>query len=84
MMNRNIFKDQYNQIRSNLKTKWSRLTDHDLSEINGQLDVLITKLQHYYNFSREQAEREINTFCSSCVQGQKSPHRGEEKRRKAG
>lgn len=61
-MNRDILKGKWMQIRGDVKNKWGKLTDDDLSMIDGDRDKLIGRLQERYGYSREQAEREVKQF----------------------
>lgn len=59
-MNDDILKDQWKQMRGQIKTWWAVLTDDDLDKINGRRDRLINKLQEKYGFTKEQAARELD------------------------
>lgn len=61
-MNKDILKGKWMQIRGDVKKTWGKLTDDDLSQINGDRDKLVGRLQERYGYSREQAEREVTTF----------------------
>lgn len=64
-MNKDQFEGQWNQIKGKIKEKWGKLTDDDLTRINGKHEQLYGRLQERYGYSREQAEREFNSFnCS--------------------
>ena len=54
-----------NPISTELKTKWSALTDGDLEGIAGKKVNLIGKLQERYGIAKEQAEREADEFVRS-------------------
>lgn len=61
-MNRDTLKGQWKQIRGDVKRQWGKFTDDDLTQIEGNFDKLVGKLQTYYGYQREQAEREANDF----------------------
>lgn len=61
-MNAQQLKGQWNQIKGKIKEKWGRLTDDDLREVEGKRDQLVGRLQARYGYSKEQAERELDTF----------------------
>lgn len=70
-MNKDIFKGDWNIIKGKVKEKWGKLTDNDLSEINGKRDQLVGKLQKTYGYDKEMAEEEIaewENYCSSCAE----------------
>ncbi len=59
-MNEDILKSQWMQIRGQIKTWWSVLTDEDLDKINGRRDRLISMLQKKYGFTKDEATRELD------------------------
>ncbi len=59
-MSEDILKTQWKQLRGPIKQWWSVLTDADLDKINGQRDLLISKLQEKYGFTKDQAMHEVN------------------------
>ena len=61
-MNEDIFEGKWEEIKGKIKQKWGELTDNDLQQIEGNQQELCGKLQKYYGYSREQAEREIKHF----------------------
>lgn len=61
-MNREQFKGNWNQLRGKIKEKWGKLTDDDLTQINGKRDQLIGKLQIRYGFAKEKAEEILSEF----------------------
>ncbi len=61
-MNRDTLKGQWKQIQGDIKRRWGKLTDDELTQISGNFDKLVGKIQERYGYQREQAEREINDF----------------------
>jgi uncharacterized protein YjbJ (UPF0337 family) len=59
-MNEDTLKNQWPQLRGQIKQWWSLLTDDDLNKINGRRDQLIGKLQERYGYTKEQANRQID------------------------
>ncbi len=74
MTSKSIMKDQWKQIRGQAKMWWSRLTDDDLNQINGDYDRLISKLQERYSYKREQAITEIDRHLKELEQASMSTH----------
>lgn len=60
-----ILKVQWNEIKGEVKTKWSKLTDSDISAVNGSTEKLLTLLQTRYNYSHEKAQSEFDGFIRS-------------------
>lgn len=50
------------QLKGTVKQKWGKLTDDELTEINGSKDKLIGKLMSRYNMTKEQAHEEVGRF----------------------
>jgi len=61
-MNPEIFKGRWNQLKGDIHMKWGKLTDDDMTQIQGQVEKMIGKLQERYGYKREQAEKELNDF----------------------
>jgi uncharacterized protein YjbJ (UPF0337 family) len=59
-MNEDIFKGNWKQFKGNAKQWWGKLTDDDLSYIEGRQEELIGKLQERYGWSKEDARAEVN------------------------
>lgn len=54
----------WKQLTGNIKQQWGKLTDDDLTVIEGRRDELSGKLQERYGYAKEQAEREIDEWTS--------------------
>jgi len=63
-MNKDILKGQWKQASGTLKENWSKLTDDDLQEIDGSLEVFQGKMQEKYGMKKEEAEKEFNKSIS--------------------
>ena len=61
-MNADTLKGQWHQMKGEIQTQWGKLTDNDLDQIAGQSETLIGKLQEWYGYARERAEREFRDF----------------------
>src|SRR6516162_2154435 len=64
-MNPEIFKGRWNELKGDIRTRWGKLTDDDVMQIQGQAEKLIGMLQQRYGYKREQAEKEINDFMNT-------------------
>jgi uncharacterized protein YjbJ (UPF0337 family) len=62
MMNRDILKGKWYQLRGRIRETWGELTDDEIDQINGKIEILRGSLQEKYGFTREEAEEEINKF----------------------
>lgn len=61
-MDENIFKGMWKQLKGSVKETWGELTDDDLTEVEGNAEKLIGKLQERYGWSRERADSEVSRF----------------------
>lgn len=79
-MNEDIFSGKWHQLKGKIKEKWGKLTDDDLTKINGKRELLQGALQEKYGWQKQRAEEELKRFeqsCKSecCSKGEK-PHTG--------
>jgi uncharacterized protein YjbJ (UPF0337 family) len=61
-MNIDIIKGHWHEIKGKLKTQWGKLTDDDISRIEGSSEELEGALQKAYGYEKDQAQREIKKF----------------------
>jgi uncharacterized protein YjbJ (UPF0337 family) len=61
-MNRDTLKGQWKQLQGEVKKRWGKLTDDDLTQMSGHYDKVVGKLQERYGYQRERAEKEIDDF----------------------
>lgn len=61
-MNKDIVKGKWNEIKGKLKQQWGKLTDDDITTINGSYDELSGRLQKAYGYQKDQAKKEIDSF----------------------
>lgn len=60
MLNQDVLKGKWKQMRGQVKQWWGDLTDDDLDQIDGSADKLVGRLQERYGYAREEAEREVD------------------------
>lgn len=56
-MNWNQMEGQWKQMKGKAKQQWGKLTDDDLTFINGKRDSLVGRLQERYGYAQEEAQR---------------------------
>jgi len=61
-MNEDILKGKWKEIKGAVKQKWGKLTDDDLTQVEGVKDKLLGLLQKRYGYAREKAEQEYKKF----------------------
>lgn len=59
-MNKDIFEGKWNQFKGKIKEKWGRLTNNELTQINGKRDQLLGKLQTKEGWSKDQVSKEVD------------------------
>lgn len=59
-MNSDVFEGQWRQLRGELRSWWSKLTEDDLEKIGGHKDKLLGLMQEKYGYTREKAQQEID------------------------
>lgn len=60
-----VIKGSWKEFKGKVKKKWGKLTDNDLTEIEGKAEELTGKLQKIYGLSKEKAEKEYQDFKKS-------------------
>ncbi len=68
-MNTDILKGKWKEIKGSVKQKWGKLTDDDLTEVEGHEEKFIGILQKRYGYTRDKAEQEYNEFMSRYGEG---------------
>jgi uncharacterized protein YjbJ (UPF0337 family) len=61
-MNTDILKGEWKRIKGEVKVQWGKLTDDDLTQIEGEYEKLIGILQKRYGYSRDEAMKEYDNF----------------------
>lgn len=61
-MNSDILSGKWKQLRGSVKEQWSRLTDDDLTYIDGKQDQFLGKLQERYGMGKDEAQRSLDEF----------------------
>jgi uncharacterized protein YjbJ (UPF0337 family) len=66
-MNWDQIQGKWQQYKGSVKQRWGKLTDNDLTVIDGKRDVLAGKLLANYGYSKEKVEKEIADFEQTCA-----------------
>ena len=61
-MDTDTLKGQWKQLKGKVKEKWGKLTDDDLTEVEGRRDYLIGRIQERYGIAKDKAESEVRDF----------------------
>lgn len=64
-MNSDQLSGKWKQVSGKVKEKWGKLTDSDMSTIEGKHDQLVGKIQERYGIAKEEAQKQVNAFVTS-------------------
>jgi len=62
MMNKDEVGGNWKQFKGTVKEKWGKLTDDDMTVIEGKRDQLVGKIQERYGYAKDQAENEVKDW----------------------
>ncbi len=61
-MNWDQIQGSWTQAKGKIKQKWGKLTDDDITQINGNRQELAGRLQTRYGYAKDRAEKEIDEW----------------------
>ena len=61
-MNKDEVGGNWKQVKGKVKEQWGKLTDDDMTVIEGKRDQLVGKIQERYGYAKEQAEKEVDSW----------------------
>ena len=61
-MNKDQAGGNWKQFKGTVKEKWGKLTDDDLTVIEGKRDQLVGKIQERYGYQKEAPEKEVKAW----------------------
>ncbi len=61
-MNEDIFKGKWNEIKGSVQKKWGKLTDNDLTQINGDRTKLAGTIQKTYGIESDEVEKQLKEW----------------------
>jgi len=64
-MNWDQIAGSWKQFQGQVREKWGKLTDDDLTVVAGKRDQLSGALQRRYGIAKEEAEKQLDDFVSS-------------------
>ena len=71
-MNKDEFQGKFKELKGKIKEKWGKLTDDEITQINGNAEQLVGKLQQKYGLNKEKAEAEIHHLLTAAKNGPQS------------
>jgi len=64
---------QWKQVQAQVKSKWAKLTDDDLSVVSAKKDALVGKIQERYGILKEEAEGQVDKWLASMPTSKNEP-----------
>lgn len=61
-MNWDRIKGNWSQLTGSVKEQWGKLTDDDLTKIEGQRDQLVGHIQERYGIAKDAADAQVKTW----------------------
>ncbi|MEL5341264.1 CsbD family protein [Serratia nevei] len=61
-MNKDQADGNWKQLKGKVKEKWGKLTDDDLTVIEGKREQLVGKIQERNGYQKEAAEKEVKAW----------------------
>jgi uncharacterized protein YjbJ (UPF0337 family) len=58
-MEPDIMAGQWKQLKGEIKRRWGKLTDDDLTEAEGSMEKLVGRIQERYGYTKERAQQEV-------------------------
>ena len=68
LVNQDVLAGKWKQARGKIRQWWGKVTDDDLERISGRVDQLVGVVQERYGYTREQAEKDVETFMGQLKQ----------------
>ena len=69
-MNSDTISGNWEELKGKIKATWGKITDDDLTVMQGKTQEMVGKIQKAYGYSKERAEEEWKRFsdeqASSC------------------
>ena len=62
MINKDEIGGNWKQFKGKAKEKWGKLTDDDMTVIEGKRDQLVGRIQERYGYAKDQAEKEVTDW----------------------
>ncbi len=68
-MNKDTLEGNLKMFQGQVKKQWGKLTDTDLNQIAGQLDLLAGKIQERYGIAKEEASKQVEKWADKIQRG---------------
>ena len=74
-MNSDQFTGKWNQMKGSVREKWGKLTDDDISQVKGQREQLVGRIQERYGLAKEAATKQVDEWLASNSREEPATHR---------
>ena len=61
-MNWDRVEGSWKQVAGKVKQQWAKLTDDEITLVDGRRDELVGKIQECYGISRDEADRQVKEW----------------------
>jgi len=65
-MNTETMAGSWKEMKGKIKEKWGKLTDDDLTVVEGKKDQLVGLLEKRYGYAKERAQKDAEAFYKNC------------------
>jgi len=65
-MNTETMAGNWKELKGKIKEKWGKLTDDDLTVVEGKKDQLVGLLEKRYGYAKERAQKDAEAFYKNC------------------
>jgi uncharacterized protein YjbJ (UPF0337 family) len=72
-MNWEQIEGQWKEMGAKVKSKWAKLTDDDLKNLDAKKDELVAKLEQRYGILKDEAERQVDEWLAKLSPGHDVP-----------
>jgi len=64
-MNWDLVKGKWKQMTGSARARWGKLTDDELTEIDGRREQLVGKIREKYGIARDEAEKQVDEWAKA-------------------
>jgi uncharacterized protein YjbJ (UPF0337 family) len=65
-MNKDTIQGNFEQLKGKIKESWGKLTDDDISLLNGKKEQFFGKVQEHYGMGKDEAQKHVDEMSRSC------------------
>lgn len=68
MMNEDVIKGKWTELKGEIKTQWGNMTDDELDKSNGNIVSIIGLIQQKYGAKKEEVQEQLNGLMARLTQ----------------